>query len=77
MQGSGNPWAVASLAPEGDGKERLGVRQSDPTPLVIQPGVRERALIRSPKPQSCYCLTCGLGRVASSCGSCSAHAQKG
>lgn len=44
--GSGNPWAVGSLAPGRDRKERLRVLQSDPSPLGIQSGVRERALER-------------------------------
>lgn len=30
--------------PSGDGKERLGVLKSDPSPLDTQSGIRERAL---------------------------------
>lgn len=63
-QGSGNPWVVAAVVAGGDGKERLQVLQSEPSPLGIQPGGRERALDPESQAPVLPCLTCGLGRGA-------------
>lgn len=75
--GSGNPWAVGSLTPGRDRKERL--RSCNLTlPLLVFSLVSEKEHWNgSPKPRSWHCLTCGLGRGASPSGSYPAHAWKG